>query len=142
MVYLTSNPPGATIFINDSLIGKTPDYIYREMLEPINKVVLKMPDWDDTKLENTEPCKKDTLSVDLTKIITKWINTEPSGASVYLDDSLLGSTPLIMILPLSAVGQKVTLHKESYIDKNLTYIELSTWRSDSVFLILEPNGIR
>jgi hypothetical protein len=47
-----------------------------------------------------------------------------------------------MILPLSAVGQKVTLHKESYIDKNLTYIELSTWRSDSVFLILEPNGIR
>jgi hypothetical protein len=142
MVYLISNPSGAHIFINDTPIGNTPIYIYREMLEPINNVVLKMPDWDDTKLENTESCKEDTILVELTKIIRKWINTDPPEASVYLDDSLLGNTPLNMILPLSAISQKVTLRKMSYMDKNLTFIELLTWRSDSVFLILEPNGIR
>ncbi|MGE5353476.1 MAG: PEGA domain-containing protein [Acidobacteriota bacterium] len=113
-VYITSEPSGADVFINDSSFGRTP---LRILNFPNKQFFLKLVDslqnkWgliiDDTK--SKEVSIHALIAKDHGQLLAF---SEPSGAEVFINDSLLGKTPLGPVrMPLGFT--KVKLKKENY----------------------------
>lgn len=73
------------------------------------------------KVINVEP--NDTVDVVISLQHNVWINSEPTGASVFINDRFAGITPLSVILTKS---DKLFLQKEGFKRKTLLFKDLCT----------------
>ncbi|MFC2100250.1 PEGA domain-containing protein [Bacteroidota bacterium] len=115
-ISVMSEPPEASIYIDDKLYGTTPkiisdliigDYkllIIKEGYSPIHKQVSITENETTSVIETL----KSTVSFE--------INSDPVGAKVYINDQYQGFTPLKMDLPIGE--QKIIIRKDQYSEKN------------------------
>ena len=99
---VTSTPSGATVYLNGSVIGKTPlrGYQIETGVRRQKQVTVRL-DYDGYKSRTTTLTLKGGQSVPwtvrlekFTTIATLRVTSTPNGASVYLDGAAIGKTPL------------------------------------------------
>ena len=97
MIEVASEPPGAEVFLGDSLIGRTP---LRIAVKHADSVLLYHPSrtaWD----AQCRALPADPLRADQGVVLVRFdarvqLRTLPHGARVFRGDSLLGTTPLFV----------------------------------------------
>ena len=105
---IETEPAGAMIDIGGRMYGLTPTTI-TELLPGEYNVVLSKPGYTGiTKRVKIVDDQSTTLEVRLYKGKEIIINTEPSGAQVYIGDSLLGVTPLKALMDFGESIVKIT----------------------------------
>ena len=99
---VTSTPSGATVYLNGSVIGKTPlrGYQIETGVRRQKQVTVRL-DYDGYKSRTTTLTMKGGQSVPwtvrlekFTTIATLRVTSTPTGAAVYLDGAAIGKTPL------------------------------------------------
>jgi len=127
---ISSNPPGATVYIDNVVKGITPVTL-TDTATGSHTLLLRRSGYDDyTRDFITEPLTPATIGAALTKSITEpttqpptpslgsvAITSMPSGAAVYLDNSLKGTAPVVIsdVLP---GNHEVILSLRGYNDWN------------------------
>jgi PEGA domain. len=122
-INIYSNPSGAQVYLNDQLQGNTPITL---MLYPGNyRITLKKEGYEDylTNIVVQEGRDRD-YTFNLKPVYGNLrVDTEPKGASIYLDGSFKGYTPLTLYnLPANKTYQlKVTYpgYQEKVVDVNV-----------------------
>jgi serine/threonine protein kinase len=112
-----SDPPGAAIYIDDQMTGKTtPARLETKDLDfPLVVGVSKAgaPQWTQTIPE----APKETLKIQA-DLNAKWATldllSQPSGASVYFDQEFLGKTPLYAQRVPAEKSLKISFQLEGY----------------------------
>jgi len=147
---ITSEPTNATVIIDGNEVGKTPLENYT-LPVGLHQVIVKMPGYKDEVFNvSIQAGKLLTFHVELspkTGMIT--INSNPSGAEVYIDGQKVGETPLEhYVLPIGL--HQVLIKKEGYKDevfnvsiqegKELTFnVELSP-KTGMITITTDPSG--
>lgn len=111
-LFIKTDFPEVQIFINDSLVSSNGDYII-ELPDGLYKIVVdEISDrWnaktfiDSIELKN---CEEKTLEYKFDRGV--YLNTEPQDAYVFINDSLIGNTPIFLS---TSVGQ-VKLSKDGF----------------------------
>ena len=106
-----SNPPAATIYVDEVIKGKTP--LHLEL--PVGEYALRMTlsghqEWKDRI--RIEEAREYPVEVDLKKEANlAWlkIDSKPVGAEVYVNDQLQGKSPLKSGLPLGGYTIRVKM---------------------------------
>lgn len=134
-VNIFCNTPDAKIMIDTINIGNAPIYDYS--LNPGTYTLLILPasgnQWEEENYRRTVEIVSDTtFAVNFERFY--FINSEPFNASVFLNDSLLGKTPLRLYRE-SPISGKLKLKKEEYRDEILTLSETDT--TSSIFVKLK-----
>ena len=120
MLTIRSNAPGTRIFIDDRFVGISPlsgipitkgehklRYLHPDSLRwPLPVIVESLVISADSSIERT---------VNFPSMV--YFTTEPYGASIRLNDSVIGTTPLYYSANLS--GQVVTFAKGGYEDASM-----------------------
>jgi PKD repeat protein len=123
---LSSNPPGASVFIDNVIKGKTP-LTLTDIAVGNHQITIIMDDYEEyTRKILVEATSPLTIAAVLTKSLPQpttqkpvtgsiAITTIPSGAEVYIDDKPIGITPAIFpdLLP---GNHRVTLTAKGYED--------------------------
>jgi serine/threonine protein kinase len=95
---ITSTPSGALVYLDGSFIGTTP-IVNRTVSPGKSTVRLTLADYTDSNSSVTvQAGGAKTLIATLTKVSTTGtltITSSPSGARVYLDDTDIGTTPIV-----------------------------------------------
>ena len=103
MLTVTSAPSGASIYIDDDLIGQTPVHDYEidtgSQREKQIEVRLELSGYKSHRAQSTLRGGQQTpLNVRLEEFIprtgTLTVTSTPSGASIYIDGALIGQTPV------------------------------------------------
>ncbi len=118
----------ALVFLDGSYVGRTPfaadslrpgTYIFRISHPHIES-------WLGTTVTDSlvlAPGQTQTLHYAVRSYVS--VNSQPSGAGVYLDDSLAGTTPFLLHPSLLHPGLRVALKKEGFETVSLGASELS-----------------
>jgi len=105
---ITTQPPGAMIDIGGRLYGLTPITI-TDLLPGDYTLLLTKPGYTSfTKRFRIVDGQTTNIDVRLYKGKEISINTDPQGAEVFLDDSLLGVTPFKTLLDFGSHNFKIT----------------------------------
>ncbi|WP_232473523.1 PEGA domain-containing protein [Thermococcus profundus] len=119
--YLTvySTPSGAEVYVDGSLVGRTPVVEYR-LSTGRHEVRIVKEDYEEYFVNVTiEPGETTVVNVTLTpKPAVLTINSDPSGAKAYINGTYEGVTPLN--LTLRPGTYEVKLVKEDYEDYSIT----------------------
>ncbi|NLI80247.1 MAG: PEGA domain-containing protein [Deltaproteobacteria bacterium] len=128
---LQSTPPGAEVFVNGVGEGKTP--LGLEL--PLGKHSVRMQlagyePWEEAVL--LTEAREYPLSAEMKKIVrpglaTGKIDTNPAGASVYVNNELKGKTPLELSLPLGQYHVRMQL--SGYLD----WVDVVKWEEEKVY---------
>jgi len=121
-VYFISDIENVHIIINDSLYGagKT----FSTQLEPgeyIVRILENSDRWDANSFEDTliiNECRKIELSYKFYQ--EQLLNTDPQDVYVFLNDSLIGFTPMF----ITQTSGNILLTKDEYSDKNILFSDL------------------
>lgn len=79
--------------------------------------------------------KSETQNIVLRKLHRLSLKTNPSGASVFLDEKLLGATPYVLSLPEGKVVQ-IRLVKKGHITRNISW---KAQRTEEQMVYLAPD---
>jgi len=117
-----SAPAGLPVYVDTALVGRTP---VDSLPIASGTIVLRVLSARERSWEG--PALVETLLVapgesvlrEVTPLRIGSITSEPYGAHVYLGDSLLGSTPLL--LPVGMEGSMVTLSLDGYESSSLPF---------------------
>jgi hypothetical protein len=112
---ITSNPLGAKVYINGTYKGVTPIKI--ELKKGSYTVKLSKDGYKEYTTSVTMN-KSNQLNINLTKIPKKSIlhvYTVPAGANIYLNDKLIGKSPLYFY-QIDVGTYKIHISKEGYLD--------------------------
>lgn len=93
---VTTNPPGATIYLNKTSIGSAPVKNFTTEIGQINLKVEKVGFASKDTIVTVQKGKENSFAFVLTKVIEKGnlkISSDPSGAEVWLDKDKIGTTP-------------------------------------------------
>jgi hypothetical protein len=118
-IYVNSNPTGAEIFLQGSTTGKiTPDSITN--LAPNSyDLRIRLNDYADSSLVvNVKAGLKTTIDIDLTGTLS--VESNPSGAEIFLNSISTGRTTPATIDSLFPDIYEVTLKLEYFIDTSIT----------------------
>lgn len=121
-ITITSNPVQADIYINGTLMGKTPNTIENLQAGKYNLVLKKQGYKEAQKSITIETRKTISQNIDLEKIEQKpltgslEIKSEPDGAKVVINGVEKGNTPL-KLDDMETGTYRITLKKEGYKDK-------------------------
>lgn len=130
-IYINSNPKGATVIIDGKEVGKTPIEI-EEISLGRHFLTLKALGYEElTKtIDVTE--NLNTFTFNLIQINHALIiETEPEGATVYLDDVIKGITPIEIRNLTPQKKYKIRIELSGY----LTYLtEITMPKDGSIFL--------
>ncbi len=136
--YLTinSNPSGATVFIDGTKIGKTPIEKHK-ILTGTHRVLVKMNGYHEESFNVLIQSNKElSFNVELIPLPgTLTINSNPSGAKVYVDGDYRGTTPLT--LNLTPGTHSIKLTKQDYEDYT-TSVTLNPGESKTISATLTP----
>jgi hypothetical protein len=137
---IRSTPDSAIVVVDGTLMGQTP--LHLDTLAAGTHIVrLLNPDstsWftdNITDTINVESGQHPTLSYNLPRRYL--INTIPSGAGVYIGDSLAGETPTILESGYLPPGMMLTVRKPGYLSAS---VSLHGIQGSSVVLPLAPTG--
>lgn len=129
--YINSNPRGATVIIDGKEIGKTPLEI-KEISLGRHFITLKALGYEEMTKTIDITNELNTFSFSLIQLNhTLIIETEPEGATVYLDDVIKGITPIEIknLTPLKKY--KIRIELSGY----LPYLtEITMPKDGSIFL--------
>ncbi len=134
ILYVTSNPSGAVVEVDDSVKGKTPveitDLSAGKHVFKIMKSGYFLKKATVTLKENAQ----DTLEFDLVKPVAITLTSEPSEATVTIDGKDRGTTP-VTYSKLKPGEHDITVSAEGYrsFDKRLSIPE-----NDSLHVVLSP----
>ncbi len=119
-----SNIANANVFVDDSLAG-TGEYV-ETTLESGTHIIITVENsdrWDaQTYIDTINVTGCDTIKLNYNFTQKVLLNTEPQDAYVFVIDSLVGYTPLL----LPVVYNNITLQKPGYLSLNLTGKDLLT----------------
>jgi hypothetical protein len=132
---INSIPQDARVYFNDTLIGNTPLDIYRISLKANTLRLIKegYNDWTTNIFSYKNVVEDITAILDGDYGIVD-ILSEPSDAQVFIDDSLIGITPLKEI-QLSCSRHKFRISKDGY--ESFSSVYLIPPRQFSIFPILK-----
>lgn len=96
MIFFNSVPTGATIYLNDEMVGETPLPL-TSGFEKVNNYRLELDGYVIKKGSLVFPVDKPTVNVELEQRPgTIVITSTPTGASVYHGRHIIGKTPLLL----------------------------------------------
>jgi len=138
-VNINSSKPGASVYIDSELVGKTP--LLARVGKGRHKFKISLDKYDDV-IYNEEIRGDSSKMVKLTPILYLYkISSNPSKAKVYLNEEYKGLTPLDIKLDLTAIGSSITIVKKNFykykhkinkdnLDKglNLNLVELDKFK--------------
>ncbi|MFZ4622547.1 MAG: PEGA domain-containing protein, partial [Bacteroidota bacterium] len=119
---VTSNVTGAAVYVNGDRAGLTPAEVDISEFGPTS-VTVRADGYFDNSTSVNILSESESVSLDLQKASKLIINSNPEGAFVYMNDSLVGYTPLI-IPKIQQSQYQLTLKKPDYNDYR-TRIDLS-----------------
>ncbi|MCK6508695.1 protein kinase [Myxococcota bacterium] len=130
---LNSNPQGAEVLEGSVSKGRTPLRLQAKQGQEI-AVVLKRDGFVERSY--TWIAKKSEIQhVVLRKLYRLSIKTNPSEASVFLDEKLVGTTPYPLLVPEGKVVQ-IRLVKKGHITRNISW---KAQRSEEQMVYLAPD---
>ena len=119
-IFIESSPNGAGIYINDKYSDKTTPDTIKNLVFGTYKVSLKYPNYNDTTFyvdvsPNTITYKNINLTqkIDYGKL---YIQTNPSGANIFIDNSNTGKLTPDTVKNLEVGNYNVTLKLTDYND--------------------------
>ena len=115
-ILISSSPSGASIYLNGSYQGKTP-FTITNVVAGLHTIALKLTDYQDwSRIINVAAGQTSSVSASLTSItVSISVSSIPSGADVYLDGNLKGTTPTT-ISDVPQGEHKIKLRKIDYYD--------------------------
>ncbi len=116
-VAFTSSPESVSVFLNDKFIGKTP-FIFRDVADG-NPVTIKAEKSGFRSIEIIEDLTSKTeIKLALEQImLAVGIDSDPSGAELYIDGKHVGQTPWMSKLPFGE--HKIRLAKDDVIEETI-----------------------
>ena len=130
-----SDPPLARVYLNGEYIGKTPIKNYK-LLEGTYALKIVRPNYREHKENITiTPGETTDINATLTPIGFLSINSEPSGAEVFIDENYVGETPLEIEVPTG--NHTLTLTKNEY-EQYSTNLTLSSGERKEITVKLVP----
>ncbi len=136
-VRLQSKPPGADIFVDDVLVGKTP--VAAEILQGERKLRIKHPgykDWRKTlRITAGEHQTIDDIQLEPADAILQ-ISTRPADASVTVDGEYKGQSPVEVALA-PGVRTTVRVFKQGYEQTSRT-VEVQSGDNRTLRIDLNP----
>ncbi len=138
-VNFVSNPTGAAVILDGSIVGTTP--ISLDIAFGQHTAIFRLTGYLDTtmSLTLTQGMQPFTLTANLTPVVVKVgvaFSTNPAGASIFINDSLLGTTPQSISLNLGTYTVRFT--KSGYEDWTTTLTIDGSFSSITVGAILTP----
>lgn len=112
---IESDPPGATVFVNNAEQGTTPLELDRLSAGQTQSVTLRMAGYEEvTRTFNFTPGQKESLQIKLIPLPgTLSVYTLPAGARVYVDDEYQGDKDGVK-LKLPAGSHRVRVELPGY----------------------------
>ncbi|MCD6450252.1 MAG: PEGA domain-containing protein [Thermotogaceae bacterium] len=142
VVKLTSDPPGATVYVNGKEEGETPKFVKLKVGKTYEIIMQKE---GYKKLEKTFyiPEKGDVIEksyeLEVIHTILK-VDSDPEAAKVYLSGRYLGKTPLIYKVDKVGISGELLIQKENYDIYNM-WIEVSAGKQKEIKVQLKPYTI-
>ena len=123
-IFIQSNPPGADIYLSDKSTGKTTPDTLKNLAAGTYKITLKLTAYNDTSFyTNVYQNTTTSANITLTKTVEYgdlYIQSDPSGAAVYIDDTNTGQSTPDTVKHLVVGSHKVTLKLKGYFDASAT----------------------
>ncbi len=149
-ISVSSNPSGASVFLNADYQGLTPSSGYLDLpdlIPGVYTILLKEPQSEDYSASITVIAGQTTPVNAVLKAPptpsgingTLSVSSSPSGAQVFLDDQLVGITPVSIstIVP----GQYGLLLKMSGYNDYINQVQIAAGRSTTASLNLTPQAV-
>jgi len=135
-LYVQSSPSGASIYLDGSYKGTTPKTIEGLEVGTYTLKLTKSGYQDKSQTIRIEAGKREDVYLTLEKETgSLYIQSEPSGASIYLDGSYKGTTPKT-IEGLEVGTYSLKLSKSNYNDKSQN-ITIKAGKRETLNLTLE-----
>ncbi|BFM12134.1 PEGA domain-containing protein [Simiduia litorea] len=136
-VHINTEPPGATLSLGETELGTTPGNF--EILQGEQQLSLQLAGykiWQDVfEFQAGESLDMPVIKLQKSDGVIQ-LKTQPSGASVTLNGSFLGQTPLALSLRPNQ-QHTVKLFKEGYVDKQ-TRLSIASGESKDLSIVLVP----
>ena len=130
-----STPSLARVYINGEYIGKTPIKNYK-LLEGTYTLEIALPNYKEHKETVTiMPGETTDINVTLISIGFLSINSEPSGAEIFIDGKYIGKTPLE--IEVTTGNHTLTLTKDEY-EQYFTNLTLNIGERKEITVKLIP----
>ncbi|WP_169302025.1 PEGA domain-containing protein [Thermococcus gammatolerans] len=134
---ITTEPPGANVYINDEYIGRTPISHYK-LSTGAHTVILRMKNYESYVTNVTiHPGEETNLAITLTPLPSHLIiNSVPSGSEVYVNGTYRGKTPLHLTIKPGTYNLRVS--KEDHGEYTTTFM-LQPNETKTLNITLTPN---
>ncbi len=143
-VTITSNPSGATVYIDNNPVGTTPLNNHSLVVGSYSlKLVLAEHEDADQRLEVTEGITEQSFTLSpIVKTGAVTITSNPSGAAVYIDNNPVGTTPLNNhSLVVGNYSLKLVLAEHEDADQRLEVTEGITEQSFTLSPIVKTGAV-
>jgi len=132
VIYFESDPQGATVSIDENVVGKTPDFKSKMLASGKHQIKMEKEGfYIETKILDLK--KGTSVKFKLFPAIT--INSDPTGAVVRIDGKMVcQSTPCDKVIEEGEC--EITVQKELYLTKKQI---VSVQRGNNIQIDLEPN---
>lgn len=96
-LYITSSPKGASIYVDEKLVGQTP-YLIKEIKPGEHRVRIDAEDYVSYEEVISIQSKEERTLNAVLEILpgTIYLTSEPEGADIYMRDTYIGRTPYSM----------------------------------------------
>ncbi|WP_052291833.1 PEGA domain-containing protein [Thermococcus gammatolerans] len=133
---IESSPSKAEVYVDDNYIGKTPIDQYK-LSTGVHEVKVEKSNYNSlTKMVTLNSSEKTKLNVILTPLPAHlMVNSNPSGAVVYINGTYKGKTPLTSELEPNTYNLRVS--KEGYANYTTTVI-INPGENKTINVELEP----
>ncbi len=128
---ITSDPPGATIFVDDKEKGKTDTLITLEKRKDPYVIRVELDGYDTEESKFYSRLESRLVEFKLIKINTTKsyaLDTDPDGAEVFLNGDNVGSTPLSIDIEFNRSD------KNSKWDEHKIEFRLKNYQEETIFL--------
>lgn len=112
-ISIKSDPPGADIYLNNTLRGTTPATVENLNVGAEYELSLNMSGYEEYKERIS--CDTSDLHIPLEREKIR-ISSRPSGADVYVEGVLVGRTPCKISKPLAGETKNLKIKKENHRD--------------------------
>ena len=143
-VTINSTPSGATVYIDNNLVGTTPLNNHSLVVGSYSlKLVLAEHEDVDQRLEVSEGITEQSFTLSpIVKTGAVTINSIPSGATVYIDNNPVGTTPLNNhSLVIGSYSLKLVLAEHEDVDQRLEISEGITEQSFTLSPIVKTGAV-
>jgi len=114
-VEIISEPSGASVLVDDELVGRTP--LKRVRLRSGSELTVRKAGYIEQSLVREKGDKNRSLTIELVPRVVE-LTSDPAGATVKVDGREVGTTP--HLLEALADGTKVVVSLEGYVGQTVT----------------------